>query len=93
MTTIKYSIPWFRRRLFHSNKPYVLKRSREDGERDLLHLAQKAKDEVCFAFMPDEEQWFNLTFENFNESTYALAGVRTLPFPFLDIENILFEQD
>lgn len=60
MEGIDFKKPLFRKKLYLSTKPYFLKRSREDGEKDLEKLVDTSNCEGCWLFDIDNSVWLNL---------------------------------
>ena len=60
-SNLSISRPLFRRKLYISNSPYYLERSQEDGEKDLVRLAKKARREDGWTFYEDTKRWLHLT--------------------------------
>jgi len=53
-----------RKSLFLSTEPYFIKRSREDGEKDLEELVDTEENEGCWLFDTKRERWYNLVEEH-----------------------------
>ena len=72
--------PLFRKKLFLSNKMYVLNKTLEEGENDLLSIAKKAHREESWAYFPESNNWVMNTL-----STYEDEEIMALSFLPLDI--------
>ena len=70
-----------RRELFLSTKPYFIKRSREDGEKDLEGLVDSEENEGCWLFDARKSRWYNLIEEYYKtvtEDRILLPGCYTV---------------
>lgn len=61
-STVTFLKPWFRKKLFLSDTPYFLRKSREEGERELFALAcsPQTREEGGWLFSSDDKSWYNL---------------------------------
>ena len=88
MEEITFKKPLLRQRLYVSTKPYFLKRSRGEGEKDLERLVDTSKSEDCWLFDSNNSLWYNLAYatEEIPHEKEGINGLRTKILP-LDLTN------
>jgi hypothetical protein len=61
---IIFKRPRFRRKLYVSKKPYLLRKGQCEGEKELSDLVLKAKRESIWIYSHNNETWYNITKKN-----------------------------
>ena len=79
--------PWFRRELHLSGRFYVLERSLEDGEKDLVDLCWKTKREGRWVFFEDRGLWVYIKGES-SERVSENEFVISYKSPRIDFSSI-----
>lgn len=75
--TIDFKMPWFKRKLYLSTKPYFMIKNREAGEKDLEALAHSEEIEGAWLFNSDDSSWYNIGYKTFTEESGLTIGVKT----------------
>jgi hypothetical protein len=88
---VYFTEPWFRRKLHLSNSPYMIKKDKEQGEKELTDLVNSANREGAWVYSHDDSYWYNIGYSTFRtkqtEERGSSLGVMTYSMDFSQLGN------